>query len=98
LADLDPEEEFDARIMAWRGMMLGDDDTPHRDAIVVLRDLRDFCHGSSTTAVDDVSGRRDPLAMAELEGRRQVWLRITMALFLKDESLASTRAELGDYK
>lgn len=47
-----------------------------RAAEIVLADLRKFCHGGSTTACMDANGRIDPLASQQLEGRRQVWLRI----------------------
>lgn len=49
---------------------------------VVLADLARFCHAQSTThVVGDTHGS------AQLEGRRQVWLRIRGYLALEDEQL-----------
>ncbi len=49
---------------------------------VVLADLARFCHAHRTVHVIG-----DTHATAQLEGRRQVWLRIQEALRLTDEKL-----------
>ena len=77
--------------------MLGDDGTPHSNACIALEDLRIFCHAQKSTAHTDDQGRIDPLAVMELEGRRQVWLRIVGVLFANDEDLAAVAAEVGGY-
>lgn len=47
-----------------------------RDVTLVLEDLAVFCHIRQTVACQDASGRGDPILTAQLEGRRQVLLRI----------------------
>lgn len=49
---------------------------------VVLADLARFCHAQDTTHVVG-----DPQGSAQLEGRRQVWLRIQGHLRLTDEQV-----------
>ncbi len=51
-------------------------------ARIVLDDLARFCHANSTIHVPG-----DTHGTAQLEGRRQVWLRIQEALRLTDERL-----------
>jgi len=50
-------------------------------AMEVLADLAKFCRAGSTTFHDD------PRVHAALEGRREVWLRITQHLHLTSEQL-----------
>jgi len=50
---------------------------------VVLADLARFCHAADTTHVVG-----DSHGSAQLEGRRQVWLRIQGFLCMTDEQLA----------
>lgn len=70
---------------AYRRAFLADDGTPNKDGEEILRDLRDFCRANkSTTMVSPVSKMVDPLASAQAEGRREVWLRITQMLYLDD--------------
>jgi hypothetical protein len=54
---------------------------------LVLADLERFCHARATTAVAGRDGALDPLAAAQLEGRRQVWLRIRAMCELSDEQI-----------
>lgn len=57
-------------------------------AQIVLTDLKKFCRAtSSTTVVSPVSRAVDPIASAHLEGRREVWLRITQHLDISDADL-----------
>lgn len=53
-----------------------DGDKPSPNGLRVLADLRKFCHAAVTTAVMDGKGAIDPIASAQLEGRRQVFIRI----------------------
>ena len=98
LASLTDAEEILSRVQALRGMFLGDDGSPHRDALIVLQDLMKFCHAQQTTACFDDALKLDPLASAQLEGRRQVWLRVSQSLFANDEDLAAVAAEAGGYR
>lgn len=60
--------------------------TPAKD--YVLADLRQFCRATvSTTVVSRVSGVVDPIASAQAEGRREVFLRITQYLNLSDADI-----------
>lgn len=55
----------------------------------VLADLAKFCHANSTThVVGDTHGS------AQLEGRRQVYLRIQQLAGLSDEDLQTLLAEM----
>lgn len=56
-----------------------------------MADLQGFCHARSTTHVEG-----DPCGTAQLEGRRQVWLRIQEALRLTEEDIEAvvSRARL----
>ena len=60
---------------------------PSQSALMVLSDLRRFCHANATTAVADREGRIDPIASAQLEGRRQVLMRIQQMLRVSEEDL-----------
>lgn len=42
----------------------------------VLSDLRAFCHATKTTEVKGINQTIDPMQMAVLEGRRQVFMQI----------------------
>jgi len=50
----------------------------------VLADLAKFCHAHTTTHCVG-----DPTGSAQLEGRRQVWLRLRAQLDLTDEEFTS---------
>lgn len=57
-------------------------------AQIVLADLKNFCRATqSTTIVSPLSRTVDPIASAQAEGRREVWLRITQHLNIRDEDL-----------
>ena len=51
-------------------------------ADLVLADLAIFCHATETTHV-----LNDPTGSAQLEGRRQVWLRIQKMLRASDDEM-----------
>jgi hypothetical protein len=55
---------------------------------IVLADLAKFCRATrSTTVVSLVTQQVDPIASAQAEGRREVFLRITQHLSISDEDL-----------
>lgn len=57
-------------------------------AEIVLADLRKFCRATtSTTVVSPVTGNVDPIASAQAEGRREVYLRIIQNLLVSDQDL-----------
>jgi hypothetical protein len=60
-------------------------------APVALADLERFCHANSTTHVPG-----DTHGSAQLEGRRQVWLRIQGYLQLSPADLEAMRARAAD--
>jgi hypothetical protein len=60
-----------------------------RDREIVLADLRDFCRAGTTTF------RLDPCDAARLQGRREVWLRISQHLNL-DEAKVQKLVEIDD--
>lgn len=87
-----PAELRRARQLAYRGSFLKDDGLPTAHGDVVLRDLARFCKAhKSTTMYSPVSGVIDPIASAQAEGRREVWLRITEYLHLEDRFIVNLR-------
>jgi len=64
------------KVVSYRGAFEGN----HGER--VLADLATFCHASKTTHV-----MGDPYGSAQLEGRRQVWLRIREGLDLTDAQI-----------
>lgn len=77
-----------SRRAAYQRTFLGDDDKPHRDAEIVLADLRRFCYYDRTTLkVSPVTGLSDPLAMAHAEGRRETFMRIAQFMNLDDSTI-----------
>ncbi len=64
-------------------------------AQIVLTDLRRFCRATvSTTVVSMVTQRVDPIASAQAEGRREVWLRIMQHLHVSDADLYKTLVDM----
>ena len=73
---------------AYRDLFLtATGDELHMPSEIVLADLRRACCADRPTTVRDFAGRVDPIATAENEGARKVWLRIMQALHLPDERL-----------
>jgi hypothetical protein len=76
------------RRRSYRALFLaGRDGELSQDAEIVLADLRRVCCADRTTVARDGAGRIDPIASAENEGARKVWLRIQQALHLDDEQI-----------
>ena len=69
-------DELLARSRAYRQTFDG------ADSEVVLADLERFCHSNTTTHVEG-----DSHGTAQLEGRRQVWLRIQGYRNLSDSQI-----------
>ena len=70
-------EFLNRRIVAYRFVFAAD----NRMAQVVLKDLAKFCRATSSTA------HHDPHVAARLDGRREVFLRITQHLNLSTDDL-----------
>jgi hypothetical protein len=87
-----------SKIRTIRRLLVDDELEPLPDAGVLLDDLRIFCHAEASTHCFDDMGRSDPMASAQLEGRRQVWLRIQAYLLTDEKELAAIgrNMHLGD--
>lgn len=59
-----------------------------REGKLILNDLRRFCHRPSIVSFYDKEGRIDPIAMANANGRREVYDRIIRHLIMDDISEA----------
>lgn len=66
---------------AFRRAFLGDDGRPHIDGQAMLDDLAAACGAFRSTQAFDSTGRLDTARMAQLEGRRQVWLHLQRRIF-----------------
>lgn len=63
----------------------------------VLRDLAKFCKAHEpTTRVSPVTRMVDPLAMAQTEGRREVWLRLMWHLKMDEADLINMKEDDHD--
>lgn len=77
-----------ARRAAYQRTFLGDDNKPHRDAEIVLADLRRFCQFDQPgLKISPTSGMADPLATAYAAGMRDMFLRITRSMHLDDATI-----------
>lgn len=77
-----------ARRAAYQRTFLGDNNQPHRDAEIVLADLRRFCQFDQPgLKISPTSGMADPLATAYAAGMRDMFLRITRSLYLDDATI-----------
>jgi hypothetical protein len=61
----------------------------------VMADLAGFCHYGRTTNVFDDRGTLDPVASAQIEGRRQVFLYIKSWGHFTEEELEALEARMG---
>lgn len=76
------------RKLAYRRMFFDASNNLHRDAEVVLADLRRFCRATASTAIiSPVTKSVDPIAMAMAEGRREVWNRLMAHLHVADKTV-----------
>lgn len=78
---------------AYKKIFLNESGDLNEESKVVLADLKKFCRADSSTIMGQ--GKIDPMAMAILEGRREVWLRINHYLHLQ-ESVTINLSEVND--
>lgn len=72
------------RSRAYKRVFLSDSGDIGLDCQTVLADLKRFCHvDRSTTKISPQTGMIDPIATAQAEGRREVFLRIQQMLNLE---------------
>lgn len=64
---------------------------------IVMEDLARFCYGTKTTAIATSNGI-DPIASAQAEGRRQVYLRIMAHLHMSDSAILESIARNSDHE
>jgi hypothetical protein len=76
------------KIQAIRRLFLNDKDELTPDAQVFFDDIARFGHFRATTHFFDDVGRLDPGVAGQLEGRRQLYLRIHEYVFATLEDLA----------
>lgn len=75
----------------YRATFLGEDGAPKGDAERVLGDLRKFCRGNGSTFDPN------PYQAARLEGRREVFQRISNFLNLTDAQVNQLKEVETDY-
>lgn len=76
---------------------LMEDSQPSQAAIHVLAELRRFCRADASCVVFGRDGQVDTHASAVLEGRREVWLKITQTLGITDEQLLQIEKGIVNY-
>ncbi len=64
---------------------------------IVMEDLARFCYGTKTTAIATANGI-DPIASAQAEGRRQVYLRVLAHLHMSDSAILESIARNSDHE
>lgn len=92
LLDQYPRQEAVAVAAAYRRALGGDNPTLN----AVWADLRRFCVIRDTTAVRTADGSVDPIGMAILEGRRQVFTHIANVLDVPADDLEERTAKNDD--
>lgn len=83
-------------VAAAKALFLGDDGALKPDAEIFLAELERRCYVNRSTlldAMDDI-GRRDPLLVCELEGRRSVALWLRGMIFYSDAEMKELGAQL----
>lgn len=63
----------------------------------VLKDLAHFCRSNQPSVMWDDHGRIDPLAMARMDGRREVWQRMLQFLYIDEKVLTNLPNEDSDH-
>ena len=84
------------RAVFQRGQWRNDNGDPTASAQRVLRELREFCRADSSCVQFAKDGRVDTHLTAVIEGRREVWLKITQTLNLSDEDLQKLKGTNDD--
>lgn len=80
---------FRRRSSAYKAVFNGE------SASWVLADLRKFCHANATTAVRTPNGI-DAIGSAQLEGRRQVYMRIVQMCSLDEATVQEMIERIDD--
>ena len=71
---------------AYVRTFIGENEALKPDAELVLRDLRAFCRAHGIIGYRTASGAVDPIAMANANGRREVYDRIMRYLHLPERT------------
>lgn len=88
-----PQERAKQRKQAYRTALMDGDDLSAAGR-VIMNDLAKFCRAhKSTSMYSAVAGAFDPMASAQAEGRREVWLRILEHLHLEDRFITNIREQ-----
>lgn len=77
-------------IIAWRHLFLTDTGAVTGLGDRVLSDLKRICHFEDRLDARAMDGRVDPMSMAVMEGKRQVYLTIQKRLFGVEQKLEGT--------
>ena len=85
------------RARSYKRVFLSDMGDIGFDAETVMADLRTFCHvNRSTTKISRQTGMIDPIATAQAEGRREVFLRIQTMLNLQPAQIERLQEQFTD--
>lgn len=79
---------FRKRAQAWRDA-IKPNGTLTQSGETILSDLRQFCRGDTSTHIPG-----DTHSSANLEGRREVWLRICTYLHMSEEDIFNLREDV----
>lgn len=85
------------RRLFQKGDLIEGAEQPSQAAIHVLAELRHFCRADTSCVVFGRDGQVDTHATAVLEGRREVWLKITQTLNMTDEQLLQIERGIVNY-
>ena len=61
---------------AYRATFYAPNGTLHDAGGVVLRDIANYCHAMQPPFPKDMTGKIDPIEMARMMGRHEVWSRM----------------------
>lgn len=90
-------EETIALAQAYRERLTDSPDQARPLGDLIMADLSRFCHEKTSTvsgALDQMD-RYDPIAIVQLEGRRQVILRIREFIEMTDDEIAAALKSTG---
>ena len=97
MSDWEQQNKHSRRREAYVRLFIGDNGEIKPDAQIVLRDLRVFCRASGVIGYRTSQGLIDPLAMANANGRREVWDRLMRALHLPDRKVTELELPTENY-
>ena len=85
------------RSRSYKRVFLSDNGDVGFDSQTVLSDLRRFCfHDRPTTQISRMTGTVDPIASAQAEGRREVFLRIMKMVNLEPAAIERLQEQFSD--